>query len=202
MMLKFCVDFRLGRPRVLRGVAILCWVAVAQSATSAWAEGCGGSMEGSCNVLGVTEFYGADFGPPPPGSSLAIPGTTIATTPPILLSPSGDNSLSLRTSLARWRDYNAQVTAAKIAAATDLAESTLLPVPKSTTAPTALDMWSNIDVTLPETNTDGRKRVELGADYKLSRKATAGVAAEVSNAEFDRFNHETGQQQGIRLRRG
>ena len=183
MMLKFGVDFRLGTPRVLRGLAVVCSVTFAQSATSAWAEGCGGSMEGSCNALGVTEFYGADFGPPPPGSSSAVAGTTIATSPPILLSPSGDDGLSLRTSLARWRDYNAQVTAEKIAAARDLAGSTLLPVPKSTNAPTALDVWSNIDVTLPETNADSGKRVELGADYKLSRKATAGVAAEVSNSE-------------------
>ena len=183
MMLKFGVDFRLGTPRVLRGLAVVCSVTFAQSATSAWAEGCGGSMEGSCNALGVTEFYGADFGPPPPGSSSAVAGTTIATSPPVLLSPSGDDGLSLRTSFARWRDYNAQVTAEKIAAARDLAGSTLLPVPKSTNAPTALDVWSNIDVTLPETNADSGKRVELGADYKLSRKATAGVAAEVSNSE-------------------
>ena len=202
MMLKFCVDFRLGKPRVLRGFAVMCSVAFAQSATSAWAEGCGGSLEGSCDVLGVTNFYGADFGPPPRGSGSAVPGTTIATSPPVLLSPSGDNGLSLRTSLARWRDYNEQVTATKIAAAQDLAKSTLLPVPKSMSAPTALDIWSSIDVTLPETNADDRKRAELGADYKLSRKVTAGVAAEVSSAEFDQFNPETGQQQGVRSRRG
>lgn len=97
--------------------------------------------------------------------------------PPFAVDPS-DSSVKMRTSLGQWRDFNSQMQAKRIDEVKAAAQSPLT-LPKPTAGPASpVEVWSAVELDGRTQQIDGTVRASAGADYKLSKKAVAGVAVE------------------------
>jgi hypothetical protein len=92
-----------------------------------------------------------------------------------------DGSVSVRTSLGTLRDYNARTVAVRPDFAA--AEAYAVKLPKAGSAPnTPVDVWSNIDLSGYDGSASQSSRVGFGADYKINRATSVGVALERGDA--------------------
>lgn len=92
---------------------------------------------------------------------------------PIAVNPT-DAGVNARASLGQIRDYNAKLTAKKIEAAKAFAPKAVAPA----AAQSPIDVWTTFDAQGLEGPVDQTKRAAAGAEYKLTKKTTVGVAAE------------------------
>ncbi len=167
------------RSRPASKVAVICLIVAAQGTSIARAQGCAkmelGAVSGVCAA--------SDLGAPPNTiSSTTTPAAATAPPPPVAFTPSQGGSLSMSTSLNRLRDYNAAVEARKLEEAKALASSTLAS-PKSAPSPSALDVWTNLEISPVEDGAEISKRTQVGANYRISRYATAGMTVGATLAD-------------------
>jgi hypothetical protein len=95
---------------------------------------------------------------------------------------SSDMGVSMRTSLATWRDYNVR-DAMKTVDTSMPSPATGLELPKAPALSTSpLDIWSSVDVQGYEGAGDQSMRAGVGVDYKITKAATVGVTAERGDA--------------------
>lgn len=93
-----------------------------------------------------------------------------------------DDTVSLRTSLGTFRDYNSRIATRTIDTSSVLS-SPALTLPKGPGAPPSpFDVWSSVDVGGFENSKDKSLRTGLGADYKPTQMARFGVAVERGDA--------------------
>lgn len=96
---------------------------------------------------------------------------------PLAVNPS-DTGVSMRASLATWRDFNQRAAAPSI----DIPSWSAPPafaLPKAPApAKTPIDVWSSVDVQGYEGAGQESMRAGVGADYKVGHATTIGVAAE------------------------
>jgi len=106
-------------------------------------------------------------------SSKGVPLTVKATT----------GSLSVRTSLGTWRDYNVRGAQKAVEPRESMTPAPLV-LPKTPAAPSPpLDIWSKVDVQgLEGAGEQPSLRTGIGADYRIDPQATVGVALERGNA--------------------
>lgn len=96
---------------------------------------------------------------------------------------SSDTGVSMRTSLATWRDYNVRDAMKSIDTSTPASPSDLA-LPKAPAPPKSpLDIWSSLDVQGYQGSGDESMRAGVGADYKINRAATVGVLVEHGDAK-------------------
>ena len=95
---------------------------------------------------------------------------------PFSLNATG-KSVTARTSLGSWRDYNAQLTARKIQEAKSSAQQPIA-MPRSAAVPAPpFEIWSSVDAQGADHDTE-RVKASAGADYKFGSTTTVGVMAE------------------------
>jgi hypothetical protein len=95
---------------------------------------------------------------------------------------SSDSGVSMRTSIADWRDYNVREAMRSIDQATPTS-SLGFDLPKAPAPPkTPLDIWSSVDVQGYHGVGGESVRAGVGADYKLTKTATVGVTLEHGKA--------------------
>ncbi len=114
---------------------------------------------------------------PAPWFSGPDPASPSFVTAPLAIKPA-DQGFTARTSVANWRDYNAQMLSRRI----DQLKATApkdLKIPKANTAP-PFDMWSSFGVDYVARDGKERTRSGAGADYKISKSSTVGMALEQS----------------------
>jgi len=113
---------------------------------------------------------------PGPEAKVAKPTPGIAIAP--MAVQSIDNGVSMRSSIDSLRDYNAKLMTLKAYDAKAWAPANM-PVPKAPVADKSpLDLWTKLDVQGTEGAGDAATRIGVGADYKLGRDMTVGMAAE------------------------
>jgi hypothetical protein len=97
---------------------------------------------------------------------------------------SSDGGVSMRTSIADWRDYNVREAMRSIDSKAPVS-SLGFELPKAP-APlkTPLDVWSSVDVQGYHGIGGESVRAGVGADYKLTKTATVGVTLEHGKAEL------------------
>ena len=96
---------------------------------------------------------------------------------------SSDKGVSMRTSLATWRDYNVREAMRTIDTSTPASPSDLA-LPKAPAPPKSpLDVWSSVDLQGYQGSGDESMRAGVGADYKINRATTVGVLAERGDAK-------------------
>lgn len=92
-----------------------------------------------------------------------------------------DSSVSVRTSLGTLRDYNARTVS--VQQPEYAADPYAVKLPKAAAAPkTPVDVWSNIDLNGYNGSPSQSARVGFGADYKINRTTSVGVALEKGDA--------------------
>lgn len=162
--------------------------AIASAATfcASEASDCLQPKHGACSQLqSVPEVLGTDVSRTPdnPRSGALPPGmydaAGIGTIAPPVAVRLLDEGLSAQTSLGSWRDYNAQVLTRKVEEGAKELTPKEAGRAKVGTAPSApLDLWTKLEVQGLASDTAGRIRTGLGADYKVSRSTKIGVSAE------------------------
>jgi hypothetical protein len=96
---------------------------------------------------------------------------------PLAVNPS-DTGVSMRASLATWRDFNQRAAVPTIDTPSWSAPP-VLTLPKAPpAAKTPIDVWSSVDVQGYEGAGQESMRAGVGADYKVGHATTVGVAAE------------------------
>jgi hypothetical protein len=103
---------------------------------------------------------------------------------------SSDTGVSMRTSLATWRDYNVRDAMKTIDTSTPASPSDII-LPSAPAPPKSpLDIWSSLDVQGYQGSGDEAMRAGVGADYKINRATTVGVLAERGDAKAARAGLE------------
>ena len=115
----------------------------------------------------------------PPQQKLKETAASPAETPapmPFSLNATGE-SVTARTSLGNWRDYNAQLNQRKIDDAKSSVEQPVTAPKPAATPASPFEIWSSVDAQGAESET-GQVKARAGADYKFGASTTAGVIAE------------------------
>ena len=150
-------------------------------------QDCAMSVDGTTALCGTAlpdltfdQFSNAYAAPAPqPANPKAAARSAPAETPaPIPFSLNAtDKSVTARTSLGSWREYNAKLTARKIEEAKASAQQPLA-VPSSAAASASpFEIWSSVDAQGTDNDTE-RVKASAGADYKFGPSTTVGVIAE------------------------
>ena len=96
---------------------------------------------------------------------------------------STETGVSMRTSLATWRDYNVRDAMKTIDTSTPASPSDLI-LPSAPALPKSpLDIWSSVDVQGYQGSGSEAMRAGVGVDYKINRATTVGVLAERGDAK-------------------
>ena len=152
--------------------------AQAQS-TQLTSPSCTGSSCAQIHPLHFDELTAAQVGATQPPLLQSDDVPWIAQTgvaPPLAVKPA-DTGVAMKTSLGQWRDFNAAMLAKRTEDSKAMTPKELqLPKPPVMVSP--LDVWSSLDVQGLARDADETTKAAVGADYKVSRSTTAGVAAE------------------------
>jgi hypothetical protein len=124
--------------------------------------------------------FGVDGSAGEPRPLLAVPAG-IALTPPVSVVPS-DTGIAAMTSLSAWRDYNARNLAQKTEQITAPALMTM-PRPPQTSLP--LDVWTRVSVDGLADSSNQSANIVAGAEYKVSRQSTVGIATLLTDSAPD-----------------
>jgi len=96
---------------------------------------------------------------------------------------STETGVSMRTSLATWRDYNVRDAMKTIDTSTPASPSDFI-LPSAPALPKSpLDIWSSVDVQGYQGSGSEAMRAGVGVDYKINRATTVGVLAERGDAK-------------------
>ena len=154
---------------------------------AARAQDCGTSIDADAPLcgaqlpdVGFDQFSNAYSAPAPlpekPKDAALPPAAETPAPIPFSLNAT-DKSVTARTSLGSWRDYNSQLTARKIQEAKSSAQQ---PVAAPSSAPASaspFEIWSSVDAQGAGSDTE-RIKASAGADYKFGASTTVGVIAE------------------------
>lgn len=112
--------------------------------------------------------------PPAWFSETGDPPDAIA--PPIEVKPASDG-LAVRTSTARWREFNAQSLNRRIEQSKALTQEGVQ-APRGSPASAPLDVWTSFETDNLAGHADSVTRTGVGADLALDKSAKIGVSAE------------------------